>query len=77
VSGFAYLLQLKDGSPADPGAFLVNEPPGAFHVGEVFTGNGKFFRILAIDGPPDGDVPEAREWHGVWTVEPAESPAVS
>ena len=68
--GFRYLLLLEDGEPAEPAAFVVNEPPGHWNVGEVFfTGAGHFFRILAMDGPPTGDVPEAEAWDGVWTVE--------
>ena len=55
----------------EPGGFVVGEPPGRWNVGEVFfTGSGAFFRILAIDGPPEGDVPEAESWDGVWTVAP-------
>ena len=35
-----------------------------------FTNGGRFFRILRIDGPPQGDIPEAAEWDGVRVVEP-------
>jgi hypothetical protein len=65
------LLLLENGEPADPAAFVVGEPPGRWNVGEVFfTGSGQFFRILAKHGPPEGEVPEAEAWDGVWTVEP-------
>ena len=70
MTGFAYLLVLEDGEPADPGGFLVNEPPGAFRSATCSSPAGMFFRILKMDGPPEGDVQEAREWNGVWTVEP-------
>jgi hypothetical protein len=63
-------------SRADPAGFVVNEPPGRWNVGEVFfTGAGKFFRILAMEGPPKGDAPEAREWKAVWTVGPSRTRA--
>ena len=71
VSGYRYLILLENGEPANPAGFVVGEPPGRWNVGEVFfTGSGAFFRILAMNGPPEGDVPEAEAWDGVWTVEP-------
>ena len=31
---------------------------------------GQKCRILGMDGSPEGDVPEASQGNGVWTVEP-------
>jgi hypothetical protein len=71
MTGFDYLLVLANGEPGDPGVFVVNEPPGAWKVGDVFfTGTGDWFRILALEGAPEGTVAEAQEWNAVWTVEP-------
>ena len=55
VRGRLRSVVLQEGSPADPGAYIVNEPPGAFNVGEViFLGPDKFVRVLKMDGPPEG-----------------------
>jgi hypothetical protein len=71
MAGYRYLLVLEDGEAADPAAFVVNEPPGRWNIGEgFFTGSGSFFRILAKDGARAGDVAEAEAWDGVWSVEP-------
>ena len=71
---FHYLLVLADGEPADPGVFISSEPSGLVGAGQEFqTGNGKRWRILDVQAPPDhaGDgSPWAAEYNAVWTVEP-------
>lgn len=48
MSGYRYPLVFESGEAADPPGFVVDEPPGGWHGGEVFfTGSGAFFRILA------------------------------
>jgi hypothetical protein len=72
VSGFRYLLGLDTGEAADPGAFVTTEPSGLWKVGDTFfAAGGRSFRILEKLRPPEGDLPEAAEWHGVWVVEPS------
>jgi hypothetical protein len=54
---------LRNRNGGDAGTFVTAVPD--WTVGEVYMRSpGDYFRILAIDDPPDDQA------HGVWTIEP-------
>jgi hypothetical protein len=69
--GFRYVLELADGSGADPVFFNSALPPDAWRAGDEFLAAGDLtrFRILAI-----GELEPRGTEHadGVWIVEAVE-----
>jgi hypothetical protein len=71
VSGFRYVLELPDRSPADPAMFNTALPPGMWKSGDTFIAASDLrqFRIVEIG---ELENPDLKDVHGVWIVEPVE-----
>ena len=70
MSGFRYLLALENGEPADPAAFVTDEPER--RPGETFVAGGQLFKLLAVEAELEAD--KWREWAGLLVVEPVGAP---
>ena len=66
LSGFRYLLALENGEPADPGAFVTNDPE--WRPSDAFVAGGQLFKVLAVEAEVQADESPVRM--GLLVVEP-------